>query len=104
LLLLIALALTGIANFVLIRFTATNGWLKSLLRIEALPLFFLALAARDFEYAPTIGVIAFALFWNLWVTRNAAWSLPLSGAIALGWISILMPHGLDADTSIWWII
>lgn len=104
LLLLIALALTGIANFVLIRFTATSGWLKSLLRIEALPLFFLALAARDFEYAPTIGVIAFALFWNLWVTRNAAWSLPLSGAIALGWISILMPHGLDADTSIWWII
>lgn len=100
----LGLAVTAIANAVLTRFSSVSGWLKNLLRLEALPLFFFAMVVGDFDYGLVFAAATLAMFWNLWTSRVGIWSLPMVGAIAAGWLGVVMPAGADGAEHLWWML
>lgn len=104
LLMALGIVLTTIANGILPRIASVSGWLKNLIRMEALLIFFAAGLVSAADNAAVLSMVILAMFWHIWASRVSIWSLPMAGAIFVAFSEVLAPADTGPDAGLWWYL
>ncbi len=100
----LGLALTAISNLWLPHHASVSGWLKNLLRIETLPIFVAAGSIGDWDDAFVPCIVILVMFWNIWVSRQSNWSIPLAITMWIALTETLIPADAGYLASMWWYV